>query len=129
LDFYSESGVSGVPDAKVGAEMANLAATSTVDYPVLLWQLTHMLMFKKEYSSKFGEFVNAVCSENTAAALRHVYGQSLVGLKQDLVLYIKMPSHAVVSTNFQLNKPVTLQMSQLSAADSARLLEELKAAR
>ena len=129
LDFYTESSATGVPDAKVGAEMANLEATSMVDYPVLLWQLTHMLMFNKEYSPKFGAFVEAVCAGNTDAAVRRVYGQSLVGLKQDLVLYIKMPSHAVVSTHFQLDKPVTPQASHLSAVGSATVLEELKAAR
>src|SRR5450755_1005430 len=126
LDFQTESPRTGVPDAEVGAEMANRDATSTVDYPVLLWQLTHMLMFNMEYSPKFGAFVKAVCDENTDSAVQHVYGQSLVGLKQDLVRYIKMPSHAVVSTNFQLDKPVAPQVNQLSATGSATVLEELK---
>jgi hypothetical protein len=129
LDFYSENSNSNAPNAKDRASLANLEANSTVDYPVLLWQLTHMLMFNKVYSSKFGAFVQAACDENTDAAAQHVYGQSLVGLKQDLVLYIKMPSHAVLSTNFQLDKPVTPQVSQLSAAGSAKVLEDLKAAR
>ena len=63
LDFYSDSLHPLLPDAKVEKEMENLEATSTVDYPVLLWQLTHMLMFKKEYSPKFGAFVQAACQE------------------------------------------------------------------
>ncbi len=129
LDYYTESSKSGVPNAKVGADMANMAATTTVDYPVLLWQLTHMLMFKKEYSPKFGAFVGAVCDGDSAAAVQQVYGQSLDGLKQDLLLYIKMPSHAVLSSNFQLDKPVTPQISQLSAADSATVLADLKPAK
>jgi hypothetical protein len=129
LDFYAESSQGGVPNAKVGADMANQQATSTVDYPVLLWQLTHMLMFKKEYSPKFGAFVAAACEQKTDAAVEQVYGQSLAGLKQDLLLYIKMPAHAVLSTNFQLDKPVTPQVSQLSAADSGTVLADLKPAR
>ena len=127
LDFYAETAANGVPDAQRGADMANLRASSTVDYPVLLWQLTHMLMFKKEYSSKFGAFVGAACEGSTSAALQQAYGQSLDGLKQDLLLYIKMPSHAVVSSNFHLDKPVTPQVSQLSAEESRTVLAELKA--
>jgi len=129
LDFYAESGQSGVPNAKAGAALANQQASSTVDYPVVLWQLTHMLMFKKEYSAKFGAFVGAACDGSTAAALQQAYGQSLDGLKQDLLLYIKMPTHAVVSTSFRLDKPVTPQVSQLSAADSGKILAALKAAK
>ena len=129
LDFYAESSQGGVPNAKVGADMANQQATSTVDYPVLLWQLTHMLMFKKEYSPKFGAFVQAVDGENTDAAIRQVFGQSLTGLKEDLLLYIKMPAHEVLHAKFELDKPVTPKVSQLTAADSAPVLAELKAAK
>ena len=88
-----------------------------------------MLMFKKEYSPKFGQFVGAVSDENTDAAVEQVYGQSLAGLKQDLLLYIKLPSHQVVGLSFQLDKPVTPQVSELPAADSATLLAALKAAK
>jgi hypothetical protein len=112
-----------------GDAMSNMEATTTVNYPVILWQLTHMLMFKREYSSKFGAFVQAVDGENTDAALGQVYHQSLVGLKEDLLLYIKMPAHEVVHAKFQLDKPMTPQVSQLSAADSAAVLAELRAAK
>jgi hypothetical protein len=129
LDFYKETSRSDVPNSQQGAAMSNLAATTTVDYPVLLWQLTHMLMFKKEYSPKFGAFVGAACEGNTVAAVQKVYGQSLDGLKQDLLLYVKMPSHGVLTSKFQLDKPVTPQVSQLSAADSGTVLADLKAAK
>ena len=128
-DFYAENASKGVPNAAQGAAMANLEATTTVDYPVVLWQLTHMLMFKKEYSPKFGAFVGALNEQNTVATIQQVLGQSLAGLKQDLLLYIKMPSHEVLHVNFQLDKPVTPQVSQLNAADSAAVLAELKAAK
>jgi hypothetical protein len=128
-DFYAESSQTSIANSKQGAAMANMESTSTVDYPLLLWQLTHMLMFKKEYSPKFGQFVGAVSDENTDAAVEQVYGQSLAGLKQDLLLYIKLPSHQVVGLSFQLDKPVTPQVSELPAADSATLLAALKAAK
>ena len=129
-DFYAETSQTGVANSKTGAAMANLASTQGVDYPVILWQLTHMLMFKKEYSPKFGAFVGAVSGgEDTVAAVLRVFGQSLAGLQQDLTLYIKMPAHAVVGLNFQLDKPVAPRMSQLSAGDSAFILEDLKAAK
>ena len=126
-DFYSESTAANV--TKTGSTMANMEATTTVDYPVVLWQLTHMLMFKKEYSPKFGPFVAAVREENTDAVIGQVYGQSLAGLKQDLVLYIKLPSHAVAGIKFDLDTPVTPQVSQLNAAESALVLADLKAAK
>jgi hypothetical protein len=128
-EFYEESSQPSISNSKQGAAMANMEATSTVDYPVILWQLTHMLMFKKEYSPKFGAFVAAVNDESTDTAVRQVLGQSLVGLKEDLMLYIKMPAHEVLHVKFELDKPVTPQVSQLSAADSAPVLAELKAAK
>jgi hypothetical protein len=132
VDFYTQAPTSGIGAASLGSagKMSSLESNETVDYPVVLWQLTHMLMFKKEYGSKFGAFVGAVSSgEDTTAAVQRVLGQSLVGLKQDLILYIKMPAHAVAGINFQLDKPVTPQAGQLSAGDSALVLAELKAAK
>jgi hypothetical protein len=128
-DFYAETSQTAIANSKQGATMANLEATTTVDYPVVLWQLTHMLMFKKEYSPKFGAFVGALNDQNTDSAIQQVLGQSLAGLKYDLLLYIKMPSHEVLHVKFQLDKPVTPQVSQLNAADSAAVLAELKAAK
>jgi hypothetical protein len=128
-DFYAEPSAKGIPQAAKGAEMANLEATTTVDYPVILWQLTHMLMFKKEYSAKFGAFVAALQDEKTVSALGQVYGQSLAGLKQDLIHYIALPSHELRYIKFQLDNPVTTKVSQFNAADSAAALAELKAAK
>ncbi len=107
-----------------------IASQLTTDYPMITYQLTHMLMFKKEYSPKFGQFVNALSNgEESAAALNKVYGQSLDGLGQDLVLYWKLPSHMILKRAVQLEKPLAPQFTQLSAPDSAPLLNELKAAR
>jgi hypothetical protein len=112
-----------------GDAMANMEATTTVNYPVILWQLTHMLMFKKEYSPKFGAFVGALNGGNTDAVLGQVYGQSLAGLKEDLLLYIKMPAHEVLSVKYQLDGPVTPQVSQLNPTDSMAVLAELRGAK
>jgi hypothetical protein len=110
--------------------MASVESDQTVDYPVLLWQLTHMLLFKKEYSSKFGPFVAAVTNgEDSAAAVQRIFDLPLAGLKQDLLFYVKLSSHAVAGLKFQLDKPVTPQVSQLSPGDSAAVLAELKAAK
>jgi len=120
---------SRAPNAAVSKTdtMSSLEASLTVDYPVLTWQLTHMLMFKKEYGSKFGAFVGALSNgEGSVAALGRIYSQSLDGLKQDLILYMKMASHAVAGLKFQLDKPVTPQVSQISPADSAAVLAELR---
>ena len=126
-DFYSSA-----PNPALGKQdsMGSIEASQTVDYPVLAWQLTHMLMFKKEYGSKFGAFVGALANgEDSVAVLGRIYGQSLAGLQQDLILYIKMASHIVVGLKFQLEKPVTPQVSQLSPGDSAPILAEIKAAK
>ena len=118
---------------------ASLAATKgmdtisnalTQDFPLITFRVTHMLMFKKEYAAKFGAFVSALSQgQDSAAAFGTVYGQSLTGVGQDLALYFKLPSHAVVTIAFQLEKPVTPQVSQLSPGDSAPILAELKTAR
>jgi len=124
--------VSEAPNKAFGKQdgMGSLEADATVDYPVLTWQLTHMLMFKKEYGSKFGAFVGALSNgEGSVAALGRIYDQSLAGLKQDLVFYMKMSSHAVAGLKFQLDKPVAAQVGQLSPADSAAMLAELKSAK
>ncbi len=126
-DFYSQA-----KNAAFGKQdgMGTIEASQTVDYPVLTWQLTHMLMFKKEYGSKFGAFVGALSNgEDSVAALGRIYDQSLAGLKQDVILYMKMPSHAVAGLKFQLDKPVTPQVGQLSPADSAAVLAELKSSK
>ncbi|HUP02438.1 MAG TPA: hypothetical protein VMU19_00520 [Bryobacteraceae bacterium] len=127
-DFYAETAQSGVPNSKAGARMADLESTTTVDYPAVLWQLTHMLMFDKKYATKFGAFMGALgAGQETTAAVQHILGQSLQGLKEDLVLYAKQPAHAVLSRPFQLEKPIAPQISQLSGAESALVLADLKA--
>jgi hypothetical protein len=139
-DFYTQetqasnantasSSKTGPNQFAIGDAMENLESTTTVNYPVILWQLTHMLMFKKEYSPKFGAFVQALDRENTDAAIQQVLDRSLVALKEDLILYIKMPAHEVVHVKFQLDQPVTPRVSQLSAADAAAVLAELRAAK
>jgi len=42
---------------------------------------------------------------------------------------MKMSSHAVAGLKFQLDKPVAAQVGQLSPADSAAMLAELKSAK
>ncbi|HUP02437.1 MAG TPA: hypothetical protein VMU19_00515 [Bryobacteraceae bacterium] len=144
-DFYSENPSSRVTGSSSssssssstlpsqverGAAMANMESTTTVDYPDILWTLTHMLMFQKPYSQKFGAFVGAVAGgQDTPAAVEQVLGESLSALKQDLVLYLKLPAHATIRRPFQLEKPLAPQVSQLSGAESALVLAELKAAR
>jgi len=132
VDFYAPSASVGIGSTTLGsaAKMASVESDQTVDYPVLLWQLTHMLLFKKEYSSKFGPFVAAVTNgEDSAAAVQRIFDLPLAGLKQDLLFYVKLSSHAVAGLKFQLDKPVTPQVSQLSPGDSAAVLAELKAAK
>ncbi len=129
-EFYAESSQTAVSNSKQGAAMANMEATSTIDYPTVLWYLTHMLMFQKPYNQKFGAFVSALLGgQETPAAVEQVLGQSLAGLKGDLLLYMKLASHATISRPLQLDKPVAPQDSQLSAAESALILAELKAAK
>ena len=123
---------SRAPNAAVAKTdtMSSLESSLTVNYPVLTWQLTHMLMFKKEYGSKFGAFVGALSNgEGSVAALGQIYNESLEALKQDLLLYMRMGSHAVAGLKFQLDKPPASQVSQLSPADSAAVLAELKSAK
>jgi hypothetical protein len=128
-DFYAATPLTGI-GTKGGSSMVDLQSSTSVDYPTLIWQLMHMLMFKKEYSPKFGAFVGAVSSGgDTVAAVQQDLGESLSALKQDLMLYIQLPSHAVVTRPVQLDKPVTPQLGQLSPADSAVVLAELKAAK
>jgi hypothetical protein len=127
--FYGDNSQTGIANSKAGAKMANMEGTTTVDYPMVLWQLTHMLMFKKEYSPKFGALVGALNDQNTVSAIQQVFGQSLEGLKYDLMLYIQMPSHEVLHLKYQLDSPVKPQVSQLSPADSAPVLAELKTAK
>jgi hypothetical protein len=128
-DFYAATPLTGI-GTKGGSSMVDLQSSTSVDYPTIIWQLMHMLMFKKEYSPKFGAFVGAVSSGgDTVAAVQQAFGESLTALKQDLMLYIKLPSHAVVGRPFQLDKPVTPQVGQLSPTDSAVVLAELKAAK
>ena len=130
-DFYAQPGVDAIGRAtKGGSAMAALDATTEVDYPAIIWQLIHMLMFQKTYSPKYGAFVGALAGGgNTTAVVQQVLGQSLVGLRQDLLLYAEMPSHAVAHLKFQLDEPVTPQVSQLSPAESALVLADLKAAK
>jgi hypothetical protein len=129
-DFYAESSQTAVTNSKQGAAMANMESSTTIDYPAVLWYLTHMLMFQKPYSQKFGAFVSALAGgADSAQAVEQIFGQSLAGLKQDVILYIKLSSHATVARPFQLEKPVAPQMSQLNAAESALVLADLKAAK
>ena len=130
-DFYAQPGTDTLGRSSFGGStMATLESTLGVDYPAILWQLTHMLMFQKPYSQKFGAFVSAVAGGgDTAVAVQQVLGQSLVGLKEDLALYIKMPAHAVTRLTYKLDEPMAPQVSQLNPAESALILADLKAAK
>ncbi len=123
----SSSTRSSVFGAQDGQGM--VAAGLVQDYPLVAFQLIHMLMFDKRYGPQFGAFVSALAGgAESVATLGSIYNQSLLGLGKDLELHMKMPL-ALVHPKIQLERPVAPQMTQLSAADSASLLAELKAAR
>ena len=106
-----------------------VAAGMVQDYPLIAFQLVHMLMFDKRYGAQFGAFVSALAGgAESVATIGSIYNQSLIGLGQDLALHMKMPL-ALVHPKIQLERPVAPQIAQLSAADSAPLLADLKAAR
>jgi hypothetical protein len=127
-DFYADTGNrSGAFGAQDG--LGGVSASLAVNYPVVAWELIHMMMFKKEYGPKFGAFLDDVSKgDNTVAAFGKIYDQSLTGVDQDLRLYMKMPTHAVAPLKFPV-EAVTPQVTALSPADSAPILAELKAAR
>jgi hypothetical protein len=123
-DFYADA-----PNPALGRTntLADIGSSLSVDYQGIAWQLTHMLMFQKEYSPKFGPFVGALAGgENSDAAVQRIYGRSVSGLTGDLAIYYKMPMHNAATVAFQLDKPVTPQTGQLSAADSDIILAQLK---
>jgi hypothetical protein len=123
-DFYAQAPNSAL---KGKDTLGSIEAALTVDYQGIAWQLTHMLMFQKEYSPKFGPFVGALAGgENSDAAVQRIYGRSVSGLTGDLAIYYKMPMHNAATVAFQLDKPVTPQTGQLSAADSDIILAQLK---
>jgi hypothetical protein len=123
-DFYANA-----PNAALGGKdtLGSIEAGLTSDYEGEAWHLTHMLVFNKDYGPKFGAFVGAIAGgEETAVAAKRVCGKSIEDLKTDLGLYYKMPAYSVAPLNFQLDKPVTPQIGQLSATDSAIILAQLK---
>jgi hypothetical protein len=123
-DFYAQAPNSAL---KGKDSLGSIEANLTTDYQGIAWQLTHMLMFQDEYRPKFGAFVGAIAGgENTDAVVQRIYGKSVSGLTGDLAIYYKMPTHKSGGVNFQLPKPVTPQIGELSAADSAVILAQLK---
>jgi hypothetical protein len=111
--------------------MDTIADSLSEDYPTMTLHLVRMFMFNKTYSPKFwAGFVSALeQGGNSAATLNAVYGQSLTGLAQDLGLDYKQASHPVLTQQFAPPKPVEPQIAELSTADSATLLAEIKNAK
>lgn len=101
------------------------------------WLLTHMLYLGREYSPKFGQFVRALQSANSAEAFASVYGKTVEAVESDLRAYFKSERVTVGLFDAKLEKPseaataapaeaVTLG---LALADLHTLLQHTEAAK
>jgi hypothetical protein len=69
------------------------------------WALTHMLCFRPEYRSKFGELIRTISAgEDSVQALSKVYGKSVPQLEKELQSYLRGSSFQGVVVPAKIEK-------------------------
>jgi len=90
--------------------------------------LTRLMMLGKDYGPKFGVFVNALSDgRDTTATFRTVYDQALADVGIKLRLAMSQAGIPVANVKFSLPAAPAPRLTDLSAADSATLINEIKA--